>query len=211
MVLFGVSTDRFINDKVFFKRNTGRKMSLLPHLHNDALFGNHSHSLGWHSWSEEDLHDWPLLLPTRSVDHLRDLRNQLAHLDKDTTITVDKHHFQANIDVQQFKPDEISVRLTRDHTITVEGKHEEQEDDHGLISRHFVRRYVLPQDCDVTKIQSSLSSDGVLTITAPKKPEDGDTEDQEIPVIHTGRPIIRRMHLWPSRRGDRRRRLSASK
>ncbi|XP_076263824.1 alpha-crystallin B chain-like isoform X1 [Rhynchophorus ferrugineus] len=185
-------------------------MALLPFFHNNDLFANHSAGslLGW---SEPDLNHWPLMLPSRSTEHLRDLRSQLAHLDRDTSVILDKNHFQADIDVQQFKPEEITVKLSGEHTITVEGRHEDQQDDHGFISRHFVRRYLLPQDCDVSKVQSKLSSDGVLTISAPKKQQGIELDGEEIPIIHTGRPIIRRMHLWPSRRSDRKRRLSASK
>lgn len=58
---------------------------------------------------------------------------------------------------------------TVDNDVIVEAKHEERQDEHGYISRHFVRRYVLPQSHNVAEITSSLSSDGVLTITAPKK------------------------------------------
>jgi hypothetical protein len=53
--------------------------------------------------------------------------------------------------------------------VVVEGKHEERADDHGYISRHFVRRYVLPEHYNMEQLNSSLSSDGVLTISAPKK------------------------------------------
>lgn len=66
---------------------------------------------------------------------MRDLRSQLAHFDRSASITEDKDHFQANIDVQQFRPDEISVKLIDDHTVKVEAKHEEQQDDHGFVSR----------------------------------------------------------------------------
>lgn len=55
------------------------------------------------------------------------------------------------------------------NAVVVEGKHEERADDHGYISRHFVRRYVLPEQYNLEQINSSLSSDGVLTISAPKK------------------------------------------
>lgn len=55
----------------------------------------------------------------------------------------DKEKFQTNLDVQQFSPNEITV-TTVDNTIVVEGKHEEKQDEHGFVSRHFVRRYVLP-------------------------------------------------------------------
>uniref|UniRef100_A0A182PDQ4 SHSP domain-containing protein n=1 Tax=Anopheles epiroticus TaxID=199890 RepID=A0A182PDQ4_9DIPT len=75
---------------------------------------------------------------------------------------------QINLDVQQFAPREITVK-TVDNSIVVEGKHEEKQDEHGFISRHFVRRYVLPDDHDPKDVISSLSSDGVLTIVAPRK------------------------------------------
>lgn len=53
--------------------------------------------------------------------------------------------------------------------MVVEGKHEEKADEHGYISRHFVRKYLLPADTEPEQVASTLSSDGVLTITAPKK------------------------------------------
>lgn len=84
-----------------------------------------------------------------------------------TTLAV-KDKFQINLDVQQFAPSEITVK-TVDNTIVVEGKHEEKQDEHGFISRQFVRRYVLSDEHDPKNVFSSLSSDGVLTITAPKK------------------------------------------
>ncbi|XP_003701704.1 protein lethal(2)essential for life [Megachile rotundata] len=82
----------------------------------------------------------------------------------------DKDKFKIILDVQQFKPEEVNVKVV-DNYIVVEGKHEEKEDDHGMISRHFVRKYLVPDQCDPEKATSSLSSDGVLTIVAPRKPE----------------------------------------
>lgn len=70
--------------------------------------------------------------------------------------------------MQQFKPEEITVKTTDEHII-VEGKHEEKPDEHGQISRHFVRLYQLPKDIIADDIKSTLSSDGVLTVTAPLK------------------------------------------
>lgn len=75
---------------------------------------------------------------------------------------------QVILDVQQFSPDEITVKTVDNHVI-IEAKHEERQDEHGYISRHFVRRYVLPPSHDLVNVTSTLSSDGVLTITAPKK------------------------------------------
>ncbi|XP_060519200.1 alpha-crystallin B chain-like [Cylas formicarius] len=170
-------------------------MALLPLMFDDDLFG---HPRKWSSFLEPEELCWPTATFSRGVNlhHLRDLRHQLPRVDKNTSIIVDKDHFQANIDVQQFEPYEISVKLTGDNTVTVEGKHEEKEDDHGTICRHFVRRYQLPEDCDVARLQSKLSSDGVLTISAPKKRDDKEVELNEIPIHHTWRP---RLNWWPSR------------
>jgi crystallin alpha B len=39
-----------------------------------------------------------------------------------------------------------------------------------FVSRQFVRKYSLPEGCQPEQVSSNLSSDGVLLITAPKKP-----------------------------------------
>ncbi|KAL7303726.1 hypothetical protein TKK_0003859 [Trichogramma kaykai] len=82
----------------------------------------------------------------------------------------DKDKFHVALDVKQFKPEEINVKVI-DNYIVVEGKHEEKHDDHGTISRHFVRKYMVPEQCDPEKASSTLDSEGLLTITAPRKPE----------------------------------------
>ncbi|XP_050095207.1 protein lethal(2)essential for life-like [Anopheles aquasalis] len=106
--------------------------------------------------------------------------------DSGSTVNVTNDKFQINLDVQQFAPEEISVKYV-DKSLVVEGKHEEKQDEHGYISRHFVRRYTLPAGHNENQIESSLSSDGILTITCPrlaieKKPE------KSIPITHTGKP-----------------------
>lgn len=107
--------------------------------------------------------------------------------DTGSTVSIDKDKFQVNLDVQQFAPEEISVKATGDNTITIEGKHEEKQDEHGFISRHFVRKYVLPKGCNIEQVASSLSSDGVLTITAPRA-EGNEVEHKSIPITQTGQP-----------------------
>ncbi|XP_055697904.1 heat shock protein 27-like [Phlebotomus papatasi] len=78
----------------------------------------------------------------------------------------EKDGFEMNLDVKQFRPEEISVKAVDNHVV-VEAKHEEREDENSFVSRHFVSRYSLPKDCDVQELVSSLSSDGVLTLKAP--------------------------------------------
>lgn len=107
---------------------------------------------------------------------------------------------QVILDVQQFSPEEITVK-TVSNNIIIEAKHEERQDEHGYVSRQFLRRYVLPPSHDVNNITSSLSSDGVLTITAPKKVSNekekqrwpDESEDSSVAV---DQPILSRLLLF---------------
>ncbi|KAL3283624.1 hypothetical protein HHI36_006763 [Cryptolaemus montrouzieri] len=122
------------------------------------------------------------------LEYIRPWSSALSRRDVGSTLSVDGDKFQANLDVQQFKPEEITVKATGNNTITIEGKHEEKQDDHGFISRHFVRKYVIPKYCDYTKVESKLSSDGVLSITAPRIQDDKSVEHKSIPIQKTGQP-----------------------
>jgi crystallin alpha B len=92
--------------------------------------------------------------------------------------------------VQQFKPDELTVK-TLDNFVVVEGKHEERQDEHGFISRQFQRRYRLPDDTEPEAVVSQLSSDGVLTISAPKKALPLSANERVIPVTQTQAPALK--------------------
>ncbi|XP_053682978.1 protein lethal(2)essential for life-like [Sabethes cyaneus] len=105
-----------------------------------------------------------------------------------STVDSGTDKFQINLDVQQFSPDEISVKAT-DNSILVEAKHEEKQDEHGYISRHFVRRYVLPEGHNPDAIVSSLSTDGILTIHVPKKALPEPEGFRTIPITQTGQPM----------------------
>ncbi|XP_072945957.1 protein lethal(2)essential for life-like [Epargyreus clarus] len=135
-----------------------------------------------------DVFDRPLLR-ARHSRYLRPWRN-LALLERDagSTIKTDKDKFQVNLDVQHFSPEEISVK-TSDGYVVVEGKHEERKDEHGYISRQFKRRYKLPEHCNPETVESKLSSDGVLTITAPKI--SNAAGERSVPITQTG-PVRRK-------------------
>ncbi|KAL9906945.1 uncharacterized protein ACN427_003347 [Glossina fuscipes fuscipes] len=103
----------------------------------------------------------------------------------DQVSTIGKDGFQVCMDVQQFKPNELVVKVA-DNCIIVEGKHEEREDDRGFISRHFVRRYALPKGYDPNKVLSTLSSDGVLTVNVPKPAIEDKPNERVIQIQQVG-------------------------
>lgn len=94
-------------------------------------------------------------------------------------------NFEVHLDVGLFQPGELTVKLVNE-CIVVEGKHEEREDDHGHVSRHFVRRYPLPKEFDSDAIVSTLSEDGVLNITVPPLVSKEELKERIIPIKHVG-------------------------
>ena len=118
-------------------------------------------------------------------DKLTSSVNQLSLKDAGSSVVSDKEKFQISVDVQHFAPEDISVKVV-DGSVIVEGKHEEKRDEHGYISRQFVRRYTLPQGCLPDTVESRLSSDGVLTVTAPTVIALPSSGERIVPIAHTG-------------------------
>ncbi|CAH2099239.1 unnamed protein product [Euphydryas editha] len=133
----------------------------------------------------DDLLVMAAVAPLLSRDYYRPWRQQAAaSRDVGSTIKLDKDKFQISLDVQHFSPEDISVK-TADGYIVIEGKHEEKKDEHGFISRQFTRRYVLPDGCDPETVESKLSSDGVLTVIAPRQSAISNNE-RVVPIAQTG-------------------------
>lgn len=130
-----------------------------------------------------------LSVPLRS-GYIRPWRTQASEQSGVSSVTADKNTFRVNLDVQQFKPEEIDVKVVDDYLV-VDAKHEERQDNHGFISRHFTRRYKVPSDVDIDAIKSKLSSDGILTLEAPKKVQQENTNVRTIPIVQTNTPALK--------------------
>lgn len=119
------------------------------------------------------------------MEELQAAMNRMAINNVGQNITMDNEKFQVNVDVQHFAPEEINVKVV-DGQVTIEGKHEEKRDEHGYISRRFVRKYTLPEGCLPDTVESKLSSDGVLTVIAPKVLPLPSTGEKIVPITQTG-------------------------
>jgi HSP20 family molecular chaperone IbpA len=92
--------------------------------------------------------------------------------------------FSVAADVRHFNPDEISVRVS-DGYLVVEGQHQERRDEHGLISRQFTRKFELPDNIDMERMECNLGKDGILRITAPRF-EPIKSSERVIPINFVG-------------------------
>jgi HSP20 family molecular chaperone IbpA len=109
---------------------------------------------------------------------------------------LEQHHHTANvtkfadgryqicIDVHLFTPADVSVKTTA-NTVIIEASHDEKPDEFGYVERHFVRKYPLAEEYALSDVSSTLSSDGVLTVTVtpPKKVAE---EHKMVPIHRTG-------------------------
>jgi len=90
--------------------------------------------------------------------------SQLMRVKEDDT------KFEVSLDTHEFRPDELKINVN-DNLLTIEGMHEEKsEEGTNYAYRNFKRKYTLPRGCEAKTVNSNLSSDGVLMITAPKNP-----------------------------------------
>lgn len=139
----------------------------------------------------EPLSDWPLMWPfSWSFPWIRPSLVRWFNWPENghsEQMRLEKDRFVIYLDVKHFSPDELSVNVSEDY-ITVHAKHEDRQDDHGFVSREFLRKYRLPAGVSNVEITSSLSSDGVLTITAPRS---ATAPERNIPIScdeKTGKP-----------------------
>lgn len=118
----------------------------------------------------EPLTDWPLIWPFPwSFPWIRPSFLRWFNLPENghSEMRIEKDRYVIYVDVKHFSPEELSVNVNDDF-ITVHGKHEGSQDDHGFVSREFLRKYRLPAGVSGGEVTSCLSFDGILTITAPR-------------------------------------------
>ncbi|XP_063613732.1 uncharacterized protein LOC134786966 [Penaeus indicus] len=81
--------------------------------------------------------------------------------------TEDQHGFKVVLDVHDFMKEDVKVKVVDNKEVMVEGRAEKND---GTLrsSKSFCRRFTFPGAVDMNAVTSAMSSDGVLTITAPK-------------------------------------------
>ncbi|KAG9348582.1 hypothetical protein JZ751_002318 [Albula glossodonta] len=151
--------------------------SFLPSRIFEQRFGEHV--------PEGDIHNFPSFYFPRNpfMSLLNWMESGLSEM------KLDKDRFVINLDVKHFSPEELGVKINGEF-IEIHGKHEDRQDEHGFVSREFHRKYKLPAGVDPASVTSSLSSDGVLTVSAPHI--QGDVPKRTIPITHEENPAAQK-------------------
>ncbi|XP_076061732.1 uncharacterized protein LOC143037427 isoform X1 [Oratosquilla oratoria] len=113
------------------------------------------------------------------VSSYRSLRQKELKTDNQAVSVTDEVNTRKFVlDVKDFRDGELSVKVVDDSVVT-EGRIERKQG--GSSSTHsFRQRFSLPKSVDLEAVTSTISSDGILTITAPKtKQRQSVTEKQK--------------------------------
>lgn len=112
-----------------------------------------------------------------SRNHCRDVYTKIrrSKIDEDLyasqalQITEKDGKFQAVMDVKDFSPSDLQVRVVEDRVV-VEGKYiKKSEDGSSMSSKSFYKEFTMPNSADIDAVSTALSKDGVLTVRAPKR------------------------------------------
>ncbi|CAI2358294.1 unnamed protein product [Caenorhabditis sp. 36 PRJEB53466] len=94
-------------------------------------------------------------------------------------IVNNEEKFAVNLNVSQFKPEQLKINLDG-RKLTIQGEQEEKTE-HGFSKTSFSRVILLPEDVDVAAVASNLTPDGTLSIEAKKKEA---IQGRAIPIQH---------------------------
>lgn len=77
-------------------------------------------------------------------------------------------YLQIVMDVYDLVDKEVKVKVVGERQVMVEGRWKTNCSDFPLFSYNIRRRFYLPGDTNMDAISSVMTSDGVLTINAPR-------------------------------------------
>jgi len=138
------------------------------------------------SWSDFDtamqsvldkFHDKTVKVDSSSRNQCRDVYRTIrsSKIDDDIyasqalQVTEQEGRFQCVMDVKDFNPNNLQVKVVEDRVV-VEGKYEKKsEDGSSMESKSFYKEFTLPQSANLELVSTALSKDGVLTVRAPKR------------------------------------------
>lgn len=122
-----------------------------------------------------------------STESYRQIRS--ANIGKDLyasqaiQITEKDGKFNCVMDVKDFNPKDLNVRVVDDRVV-VEGKYEaKSEDGSSMACKQFYKEFNMPPSADIDQVATALSKDGILTVKAPKR--EGDAPPRTGPITQS--------------------------
>lgn len=123
-------------------------------------------------------------------EHLDEFANRLENKRRQDDAVVKRTEtggLQLSLNVTDFKPEELKIKLVDDHLV-VEAENE-TSGENSYRKSHFKRWFRLPEDCKVDEIKSKLTADDKLVIDLPlNKPIESNA--RSIPIEVAKKPAV---------------------
>jgi len=137
------------------------------------------------AWRNRGMSGCPMNYRNNGIAQLFDtlIASQQADA-KRNNVVMKKDALEVNVDCEGYEPSELTVKVA-DGYVTVSGKHESKsEDGSSHVTRQFKRKHSLPNNVNISAIDSKLSDDKVLRIKAPLLAIEA-PKDTSIPIAVT--------------------------
>uniref|UniRef100_A0AC35U7W6 SHSP domain-containing protein n=1 Tax=Rhabditophanes sp. KR3021 TaxID=114890 RepID=A0AC35U7W6_9BILA len=99
-----------------------------------------------------------------------------------TSFSTSDNHIDVVLDISEYGADNIEISISNNYII-VHASHPDKEDQMGLISKSFTRKFHLPTNVKAENVESNVTADGKLHIKAHAPKETKHSEDSKpIPI-----------------------------
>jgi len=132
-------------------------------------------------YSDEDRFYWPARMLNQQMRHMDRMFDEyvpssvqqwwnrpswinnysMVRPEKDIKVEYNDKHFSIKLDVADYNPEDLSVKVSGDR-LFISGKHSEKKDKYGYISQEFTRHFVIPDDVDPDSIDSSYNGEELI-------------------------------------------------
>ncbi|XP_006139603.2 heat shock protein beta-3 [Pelodiscus sinensis] len=102
-------------------------------------------------------------LPGSSTAEVKNRRATTITAAAENSTEEGKSSFQVLLDVVQFRPEDIIIQ-TFEGWLLIKAQHGPRMDEHGFISRSFIRQYKLPNGVKKKDLSALFCHDGILVV-----------------------------------------------
>ncbi|KAH9389941.1 hypothetical protein TYRP_007490 [Tyrophagus putrescentiae] len=96
--------------------------------------------------------------------------------------TIKDNKYQLSLDMRNFDPSEISVKMDKD-SLQITGKREKKEEDGRYVYREYVQHFTVPENVKSEELKCQLDKQGYLKMEAPLKvPQVEENKERTIPI-----------------------------
>lgn len=113
-----------------------------------------------------------------------------APVGEEYEIADDKNEWKIFMEAHNFDPEEIYIQVNNNELTLHARKGTGSRGKRGLSDREFTKKFIIPDGVNIKQLKSTLSSNGILVVEAPKRGADSRRESERIIQVRRASEII---------------------